>query len=98
MKKVLFSVISCLLFISIYSQSDCNYDVNEIDQFNGKSKLYTKRYRVNDLELKIQFVKINSLRYVSFNTMSDLGCSSPYSNNRSYVTILLENKDKIKFN
>lgn len=84
--------------------NNCQYERNENDEFNGHIEKFTPFYYIhgeNDFSmtetLYIQLRKIGSEKYVIFKSNSDLGCTSSYKNNQSYVKIKLENNDIVTF-
>jgi len=72
----------------------CDYEKNEKDPFDNIFKKYTIFYEVAGYSLKLQLRKYNSEFYLVAKSYLDLGCSSPYANDRSYMKIKLLN-DKI---
>lgn len=86
----------------LITKNTCHYDINNIDEFNGDKKIRTRNYSLYNAEseygmLSIQLVRINNKKYVNFMSNSDLGCTSPNSSNKSFVSVKLENGDIIKF-
>lgn len=83
--------------------NDCLYDANEKDEFTGIIRKNTIVYNLNNLiegsysKVRIQLKKYGKNKYVVFSSFDDLGCSSPYSTNRSTVKIKLENNDIVNF-
>jgi hypothetical protein len=80
----------------IQIKSDCKYSKNEVDEFSGIKKIYTEMYNLNHPsysigEINIELQKNGSSKYIWFHTNNDLGCSSSYDNNKSYVKVKLEN-------
>lgn len=72
----------------------CDYEKNEKDPFDNIFKKYTNFYEVAGYSLRLQLRKNNSESYLVAKSYLDLGCSSPYENDRSYMEIKLLN-DKI---
>nr|WP_299488680.1 hypothetical protein [uncultured Allomuricauda sp.] len=79
-------------------KNECQYETNEKDEFTGKTRKYTEFYKLKPLgELDIQFRRYGGEQFVIFRTYQDLGCASPYSNSRSFVSVKLENNEIVKF-
>ena len=70
----------------------CDYQINEIDDFNHTTIVRTEKYRVNN-NLEIELYKKGNSKQAFFSSASELGCVSYFSNNRSSVKITLENND-----
>jgi len=82
--------------------NDCNYYKNEVDEFNGQTKIFTDVYNLMNKSLSIgefsvELRKVDNSRYIWFHSSQDLGCASSYENNKSYVKIKLENDDILTF-
>lgn len=82
--------------------NDCNYAKNEVDEFDGFTKVFTDVYNLMNKSLSIgefsvELRKIDDSRYIWFHSSQDLGCASSYENNKSYVKIKLENDDILTF-
>jgi len=75
---------------------NCHYDRNEIDEFDNIKFMQTEYYFVSP-KLLISLSKVGNSKYVYFGLDSDLGCASPYNNDRSYVKVKLENNDILTF-
>ena len=74
----------------------CYYTLNEIDEFDNVLKIKTRKMGIGS-GVYISLIRIGSLKYVFFSTSENLGCASPYSNNRSYVKVKLINSKIITF-
>lgn len=78
-------------------RNTCEYELNEIDEFDNVKKIKTKRVNISGYNLTVQLYKIGLENYVIFHSFQDLGCASPYSNNQSYVKVKLQNDDIVSF-
>tara|TARA_R110001583_G_scaffold193212_1_gene361176 strand:- start:2584 stop:3396 length:813 start_codon:yes stop_codon:yes gene_type:complete len=80
-------------------KNNCQYETNEIDDFNGKVRKYTDAYLITEIPnyLTVQLRNFGGNYSVVFKSSQDLGCASSYANNRSSVQVKLENGDIIKF-
>lgn len=74
----------------------CTYVTNEIDVFD-KVKVVRTTSRFISQGLMLHLYSKGSKKKVVFWSSSDLGCTSPYKNNRSKVRVMLENEDVITF-
>ncbi|MCH7784398.1 MAG: hypothetical protein IIB06_03130 [Bacteroidetes bacterium] len=82
--------------------NDCNYIVNEKDEFTKLIRKNTLKYKVdkyenNKSDLRIQLIRYGNSKYVRIRSNRDLGCTSPYSTDKSYVKFKLENGDIVTF-
>ncbi len=75
----------------------CDYEKNEKDPFDNIFKKYTIFYEVAGYSLRFQLRKYNSEFYLVAKSYLDLGCSSPYANDRSYMKIKLLNDKVLTF-
>ncbi|SIR08075.1 hypothetical protein [Maribacter ulvicola] len=80
-------------------KKNCQYETNEIDDFNGKLRKYTDFYQVGDIlsYLSIQLRNFGGNYSIVFDSAEDLGCASSYSHDKSFVQVKLENGDIVKF-
>jgi hypothetical protein len=84
-------------------KNNCQYEVNEIDKFDGKIVKISPAYNLHNefgqgnSGLILRLSKVGEEYLVSFETRYDVGCTSPYSNNLSFVKVKLENGDIITF-
>lgn len=80
-------------------KNTCQYETNEIDDFNGKLRKYTDFYQVGDVlsYLRIQLRNFGGTYSIVFDSAKDLGCASSYSHDKSFVQVKLENGDILKF-
>lgn len=81
-------------------KTHCQYRRDDKDPISGNTVKITDWYEIAeiyDYKLNLLIKRDGGLRTVHFKLDLDLGCSSPYSNNRSKVEIRLENNDLIKF-
>jgi hypothetical protein len=81
------------------TRSKCFYDENRFDSFD---KIYKKRTTYSYLEtksnsFKIQLSKIGNSKYINFFAFLDIGCTSPFETNKSYVKVKLENNQIVTF-
>jgi hypothetical protein len=100
MKKI------CLLLlftpIWFYAQDHiCHYKVNKINQIIKARVLKTDwllltKDKSSDLYFSLN--RTGNQKYVVFKLNKDLGCTTSYSNNRSFVKVTLNNGDVITFN
>lgn len=82
--------------------NECAYYKNEVDEFTGNKKIFTEPYNLNEIdlsigEISIELRRIENSRFIWFHSYRDLGCTSSYDNNKSYVKIKLENNDILTF-
>lgn len=78
----------------------CSYSQNEKDEFSGVTRKNTKFYYLDNYSygyLSIQLRRYGNSKVVIIKSAHDLGCTSPYSNNRSTVKFKLENGDIVTF-
>lgn len=81
-----------ILFIEY--KNTCHFIKNEIDEFNGIKRIVTDFYKVSEHNknvLNISLRRYGNQKTVVFESLLDLGCASPYSNDKSYVKVKLEN-------
>lgn len=76
-------------------KSVCNYATNEVDVFD---KVRVIRTTAKDIayNLSVGFYSKGSRKEIIFYAI-DLGCTSSYKNNRSWVKVMLENNDVLTF-
>lgn len=81
-------------------KSKCQYNFNGYDAIDKKNKKYTEYYNLFEVKssnksekklLEIRLFRVNKTKYIQFYTSNDLGCTSPYNHNKSYVKIKLKN-------
>jgi hypothetical protein len=83
--------------------NNCQYSKNEIDEFDGiRKKITTKYYLDSEAGMKtgsmsVQLSRIGNSSYIIFEHFVDLGCTSPYDSNKSFVKFKLENNDIVSF-
>jgi hypothetical protein len=77
-------------------KTDCHYLINEIDSYENIELIKTDNYWVNN-DLRIELYKKGNKKYVFFNYQGNLGCASLYTDNRSFVKVILENDNVITF-
>lgn len=82
--------------------NECSYTTNEKDEFTGIIRKITSYYNIDEFEifntdLKIRLRRYGSSKYVEIKSSQDLGCTSPYSTNKSSVKFKLENGDIVTF-
>lgn len=89
---------------SIYmveQRNKCIYYKNEIDEFDKIRKIITMPISIkNNYSKEVIVVTLKRYgvnKYVEIDYNGDLGCVSPYSNDRSFVKFKLENNDIITF-
>ena len=84
-------------------RSTCQYDKNEVDEFDGKLKRFTEKYCIeqepgNSIgQFCIQLRRIGNNDYAVFEHFLDLGCTSSYASDKSVVLVKLESGDIVKF-
>ncbi len=77
-------------------KNTCHYNINEIDEFTNNHRKITAYYDIAD-NLQIQLLKIDNQKYIKIKTNINLGCVSPFINNKSYTKIKLQNNKIITF-
>ena len=81
----------------------CHYTENGVDDFSNYLKVFTRNYILTgekysyNAELSISLRKVNDTKYIVFESEKDLGCSSSYERNQSFVKIKLENGALVTF-
>lgn len=76
-------------------KNECAYTINEVDIFD-KVKIVRTSAKWIVGGLHIELYSKGGKKKVIFSAI-DLGCTSPYKNNRSWVKVMLENDDVITF-
>jgi len=76
-------------------KNECSYTRNEVEIFDKVKVIRTSAKRIADGLHVILYAKGN-IKKVVFSTIN-LGCTSPYKNNRSWVKVMLENNDVLTF-
>ena len=102
MKKVCPLLLALLIPLFFYSQEDtCQYKVNEINKILKAKVIKTDQILLAKDKASRLYFSLNrtgNQKYVIFNFDKDLGCTSSDSSNKSFVKMLLENGDIVKFN
>jgi hypothetical protein len=84
-----------------YAQKDeCHYKVDKVNRVLKARILKTDWIlltKEKSTELYFSLNRIHKQKYVVFKLNKDLGCTTSYSNNRSFVKITLKNGDVITF-
>lgn len=84
-----------------YTTKKCQFVINEIDAFTKKRRIKTEYYSLSGEKdpdvINVRFMKYGSLKYIIFDSASDLGCANPYNIDKSSVLVKLENGDIVKF-
>jgi hypothetical protein len=76
-------------------KKECSYLINEFDIFDKVKVIRTKPKAISE-GLYIMFYAKGTQKNVIFSAI-DLGCTSPYKNNRSWVKVMLKNEDVLTF-
>lgn len=86
-------------------KKDCHFEENGIDEFTNVKRVSTISFNIDNPkkidfgggELYFQLIKLGSNKYLRIHSSYDLGCTSSYDNNKSYVKIKLENNTILTF-
>lgn len=79
------------------ARKSCEYEINEKDPFDNTFKKFTSFYKVSGYSLRMQLRRYDSEIYLVVKSIQELGCSSPYNTDRSYVKIQLLNNKILTF-